>query len=155
MSNLPFVEETAGSSSGSGSAPPLWVSGAYYSAGVSAVSPPDVVTSPTDFQRYTRIVSGTGSTDPASDPTNWQPTGDRAIKSIQRGVIAITGATATATITTVVTAKSELRFLGFDSIGTDNTHSLRIVLTNTTTITATQGVGGAAGNVSWELTERY
>lgn len=131
-----------------GGSPQLWVSGTAYAAG-------KVVWSPTDYQYFMRKSAGAGSTDPSSDTTNWQPTGDRAIKSIQRGVIAITGATATATITAVVTAKSELRFLGFDSNGTDNTHSLRVVLTNTTTITATQGAGGAAGNVSWELTERY
>lgn len=131
-----------------GGSPQLWVSGTAYAAG-------KVVWSPTDYQYFMRKSAGGGTTDPASDTTNWQPTGDRAVKSIQRGVIAITGATATATITAVVTAKSELRFLGFDSNGTDNTHSLRVVLTNTTTITATQGAGGAAGNVSWELTERY
>lgn len=131
-----------------GGSPQLWVSGTAYAAG-------KVVWSPTDYQYFMRKSAGAGSTDPSSDTTNWQPTGDRAIKSIQRGVIAIAGATATATITAVVTAKSELRFLGFDSNGTDNTHSLRVVLTNTTTITATQGAGGAAGNVSWELTERY
>lgn len=128
-----------------GSAPKVWVSGTTYSAG-------KVVWSPTDYQYFMRKSAGGGTTDPASDTTNWQPTGDRAIKSIQRGVIS--GATgSTATITAVVTAKSELRMLGFSTSNVDNTASPKIVLTNTTTITMTTSAGSAAA--SWELTERY
>lgn len=155
MSNLPFVEETAGSGSSSGSAPPLWVSGAYYSAGISTVSPPDVVTSPTDFQRYIRIVSGTGSTDPSSDTTNWLPYGDRAIKSIQRGRLSFNGASGTATVSAVTTGKSELRMLGFSTAGTDNTSSVDISLTNSTTITGVKNTVGTNAIASWELIERY
>lgn len=128
-----------------GSAPKVWVSGTTYAAG-------KVVWSPTDYQYFMRKSAGGGTTDPASDTTNWQPTGDRAIKSIQRGVIS--GATgSTATITAVVTAKSELRMLGFSTSNVDNTASPKIVLTNTTTITMTTSAGSAAA--SWELTERY
>ena len=79
-----------------------------------------------------------------------------AIKSIQRGTITATTGGATATITPVNTAKTELRYLG--GSGTDNVSGAltlvpRIVLTNSTTITAT--VNAASGNsfVSWELTE--
>lgn len=61
-----------------GSAPKVWVSGTTYAAG-------KVVWSPTDYQYFMRKSAGGGTTDPASDTTNWQPTGDRAIKSIQRG----------------------------------------------------------------------
>ena len=134
-----------------GSAPKVWVSGTTYAAG-------KVVWSPTDYQYFMRKGAGGGTTDPASDTTNWQPTGGRAIKSIQRGVIALSGsfATATATITAVVTAKTELRLLGYSAPGGDNVQAPRIVLTNTTTITATKGSSsGSADDVSWELTERY
>lgn len=134
-----------------GSAPKVWVSGTTYAAG-------KVVWSPTDYQYFMRKGAGGGTTDPASDTTNWQPTGGRAIKSIQRGVIALSGsfATSTATITAVVTAKTELRLLGYSAPGGDNVQAPRIVLTNTTTITATKGSSsGSADDVSWELTERY
>lgn len=129
-----------------GSAPKVWVSGTTYAAG-------KVVWSPTDYQYFMRKSAGGGTTDPASDTTNWQPTGDRAIKSIQRGVISgATGSTATLS-PAVVTGKSELRSLGFSTSNVDNTASPKIVLTNTTTITMTTSAGSAAA--SWELTERY
>lgn len=129
-----------------GSAPKVWVSGTTYAAG-------KVVWSPTDYQYFMRKSAGGGTTDPASDTTNWQPTGDRAIKSIQRGVISgATGSTATLS-PAVVTGKSELRFLGFSTSNVDNTASPRIFLTNTTTITMTTSAGSASA--SWELIERY
>lgn len=129
-----------------------WVTGTTYQEG-------RLVWSPTDYQSYMRKTTGAGSTDPASDSTNWHPTGERAVKSIQRGIISIgaTSTTATATITSVVTAKTELRYLGFSTLGTDNGFSARVVLTNTTTITATKTNASsvASTDVSWELTERY
>ena len=129
-----------------GGSPQVWVSGATYAAG-------KVVWSPTDYQYFMRKSAGGGTTDPASDTTNWQPTGDRAIKSIQRGVISgATGSTATLS-PAVVTGKSELRFLGFSTSNVDNTASPRIFLTNTTTITMTTSAGSASA--SWELIERY
>ena len=84
------------------------------------------------------------------------------IKSIQRGTIAVTGTnlTATATITSVDTAKTELRFQGMsmqaDAAWPART-SLRITLTNATTITATRGEGVSLNDVTvnWELTEYY
>lgn len=134
----------------SGGDPPMWVVNSSYKAG-------KVVWSPSDFQYFMAKVNHTSATDPASDTTNWRPTGDRAIKSIQRGVITISGGSGTATITTVVPAKTELRYLGMKtSSAADMTVSLmHLVLTNSTTITATTNSAGGFPVVSWELTERY
>ena len=85
--------------------------------------------------------------------------GGATIKSIQRGVISIASSaySGTATITAVDTSKTELRFLGgsgLDPVGVQQT--TRIVLTNSTTITATvlyPVYSGTTGNASWELTE--
>ena len=135
-----------------GSAPKVWVSGTTYAAG-------KVVWSPTDYQYFMRKSAGGGTTDPASDTTNWQPTGDRAIKSIQRGVITIpaNAGSATATISAVVTAKSQETLLGFSTVGGDNTFSPRIALTNSTTVTATKTNAAlvATTDVSWSVIERY
>lgn len=129
------------------SAPAKWVSGTYGEG--------KVAWSPTDYQYYMNKSTGSRTTDPASDPTNWQPTGDRAIKSIQRGTISI-NASGTATISSVNTAKTELRMLGFSVNGTTlNSLIPRIALTNSTTITANTTSGGETATVSWELTERY
>jgi hypothetical protein len=43
----------------------VWVSGTTYAAG-------DTRFSPTDFRTYRRRTAGAGSTDPTTDPTNWQ-----------------------------------------------------------------------------------
>lgn len=77
--------------------------------------------------------------------------GGGGIKSIQRGTIT---AGSTATITSVNTAKSELRWLGQSGISGISTGTLaasffRIELTSATTITASSGTG----TISWELTE--
>lgn len=133
-----------------GGTPPKWVSGTY--------SEGYVAWSPTDYQYYMNKTTGVRATDPANDLPNWQPTGERAIKSIQRGVIAISAGsqTGTATITAVVTAKTELRMLGFSTSGADNTFYPRISLTDSVTVTATKiATAGSGTNVSWELTERY
>lgn len=138
-----------------GGAPQYWVSGTTYAIA-------DVVRSPTDHQRYVRIVAGSGTTDPASDTTNWRPDGGRAIKSIQRGVITLsgTGNSATATISAVNTAKTELRFLGVTSLSGGaiiNEGMVHIALTNSTTITSTRLFSGNSNTAaaSWELTEYY
>lgn len=86
--------------------------------------------------------------------------GSGAIKSIQRGTITIpaNSTSATATITSVVTTKTELRFLGVTSQSTGiDTALARITLTNSTTITATRNTVSTTNNtiVSWELTEYY
>lgn len=83
------------------------------------------------------------------------------IKSIQRGIITITVANTpvTATISAVNTAKTELRYLGGGNAdGAPAPVFGRIVLTNSTTITASPSSSGVLnGNVivSWELTEWY
>lgn len=122
----------------------LWVSGATYSVN-------DVVRSPSNYMTYVRIVGGAGATDPSSDSTNWRQVGGMVIKSIQRGVISA----ATATITSVNTAKTELRLLG-QTAGTSANYDnvSRIVLTNSTTITKASDQGLGQG-LSWELTEYY
>lgn len=136
----------------SGGDPQYWVSGATYALG-------KTVRSPTDHQRYVRVVAGAGTTDPANDATNWRPDGGRPIKSIQRGVIQLTSSAleAAATIAAVVPGKTMLRFLG---VNVDDAHGswglAHIVLTNSTTITASRlQASGLLTNVSWELTEYY
>lgn len=127
-----------------------WVSGTTYAQG-------KTVRSPANHQLYVRIVAGAGTTDPASDGTNWRADGRTAVKARGRGIINITGAnlTATATISAVDTAKTELRYLGVatEVAGTD----AHIYLTNTTTITATRkGTGGSSStSVSYEFVEYY
>lgn len=83
-----------------------------------------------------------------------------AINSIQRGVITIpssgiSNTSAAVTISSVDVSKSSLRLLGGSCNSSGNVTSYpRIVLTNSTTITATR-VETAINNalISWELTE--
>lgn len=127
-----------------------WVSGTTYAQG-------KTVRSPDNHQLYVRIVAGAGTTDPASDGTNWRADGQLPVKTRGRGIININNPnlTATATITAVDTAKTELRYLGCatEAAGTD----AHIYLTNTTTITATRkGTGGGFNTaVSYEFVEYY
>lgn len=136
-----------------GGTAPLWASGETFDQY-------QVVKSPAaSGALYIRITAaGSGATDPASDTTNYRPFLGRAIKSIQRGTIAISSATSnTATITSVDTAKTELRVLGYtvNSAG-DQQYVPRVVLTNATTITATRVANDSISTtVSWELTEYY
>lgn len=132
-----------------------WASGTSYAQG-------KVVRSPADHQLYTRIVAGAGTTNPSSDATNWRPEGMRAIRSIQRGTITVseTGTSATATISSVNTGKTELRFLGVTSLAGGaylNEGMVYVVLTNATTVTAGRAAtfSGNQALVSWELTEYY
>ena len=62
-SNAAISAANAATSAGIG----LWVSGTSYTAGTSKVI------SPINWQPYVRKVTGAGTTDPANDPTNWQP----------------------------------------------------------------------------------
>lgn len=79
------------------------------------------------------------------------------IKSIQRGQLTVPSGGASATITTVNTAKTELRYLGhyhgggstFDDVG------CLVYLLNSTTVRATRGGSAGSISVSWELTEYY
>lgn len=76
------------------------------------------------------------------------------IKSIQRGTISITGTSATATITSVSTAKSAVAFLGFQS----NSYSIdapSVTLTNATTVTATRSVGTNTSICGYQVVEYY
>lgn len=133
----------------------VWVSGTTYAVGKVVLSPAN------NYQPYVRVVAGAGATDPASDTTNWRPTGGRAIKSVQRGTLTMSSgsATGTATVTSVDTSKSELTFLGVTN-GTaspwSNLAVPRLALTNATTITATRGFAVTETlTLSWELREFY
>lgn len=111
-----------------------------------------------DFCEYVRKVAGTTATDPASDGTNWQPFGRKAVKSTQRGIIMITSGgfnTGTATISAVNTAKCSLRVLGWTDSSGGGYGAGYPVLTNSTTITATNGGGTTGGIISYELEESY
>lgn len=75
------------------------------------------------------------------------------IKSVQRGTVA---GNATATITTVNTAKTEVDCLGSSGsdANTNITSVARLTLTNSTTVTPTS-VGGAADTVSYQVVEWF
>lgn len=80
------------------------------------------------------------------------------IKSVQRGTIAITttGSSWSATISAVNTAKAELRPLGGGFVSGVGYIAPILVLTNSTTVTATTpGSSGNAMTVGWEITEYY
>lgn len=137
----------------SGSDPQYWVSGTTYALG-------KTVRSPSDHQRYVRVVAGAGTTDPANDATNWRPDGGRPIKSIQRGVATVnsTGGTGNITISAVNTAKTEVRFLGAKPIygpGDSNYNAGAVELLNSTTIRLLANVSSNSTPISWELTEYY
>lgn len=79
-----------------------------------------------------------------------------AIKSTQRGTITIPNAsnTANGTITAVVVASTQLRYLGSSTASDVNTQSdARANLAGTTTVTATRSDGTSSVVVGWELTE--
>jgi 3-oxoacyl-(acyl-carrier-protein) synthase len=80
------------------------------------------------------------------------------IKSIQRGTISMTGASATATVTAVVLAKSVVLWGGsdFNVAGgyTDATDAFaKMVLTNTTTVTTSRLVSAGACTLSYQVVE--
>lgn len=132
-----------------GGAVPLWVSGTTYAQG-------RVTISPTDWQTYVRKVAGAGSTDPASDATNWVPCGGRAIKSTQRGLTAVATANVYVAIAAVNPAKTELRFLGSTSNTADTTGLGSVSLFSPSLILVSKGASAVTETeVSWELTERY
>lgn len=84
------------------------------------------------------------------------------IKSIQRGTISLSGATSgTATITSVVTANSVVRYLG-DSQSDPATDDVtffasRLALTNATTVTGSSIAGNASNTqiISYEVVEYF
>jgi hypothetical protein len=81
------------------------------------------------------------------------------IKSIQRGVITMTSpnATATATITSVDTAKSEVHFLGgIGNWSTPQYNMAYLEIVNSTTVRVTRGDGANAQvDVTYQVTEYY
>ena len=79
-----------------------------------------------------------------------------SIAGIDRGSISITSTnfSATATIGAVVTARTNITFLGTTQQDSLEEHFIRITLTNTTTITATRGNNTSGTSiVSYEATE--
>lgn len=132
-----------------GASAPVWLSGKTYYQG-------DVVKSPADrYQPYVRTgAAGAGATDPSADPGNYTAFGARGIKSIQRGVISVTftGGVATATISAVNVAKTELRYLGITG-----TLNARLTLGNSTTVKLERiaPLESSTSEASWELTEYY
>ncbi len=82
------------------------------------------------------------------------------VKLVQRGVIAITGATSnTATITAVVLNNSRLRLVGFNCSETSTVAQalVRLTFTNSTTITASVVTDPAPDttSISYEVTEYW
>jgi hypothetical protein len=85
------------------------------------------------------------------------------IKSIQRGTITISGfdTSQTATITSINTAKSFISFGGSTSVNTSTSAEIirpaRVVLTNSTTVTATCAAqnSSAATTISYEVVEYF
>lgn len=81
-----------------------------------------------------------------------------AIKSLQRGTLALAGGSvnATTTVTSVDTTKSILTLLGSVTLCTDFASvNADITLTNATTITATRGASTSATTLRWQLVEYY
>ncbi len=83
-----------------------------------------------------------------------------SIKSVQYGSITYGSASATATVSSVNTAKAVLSFLGYntDVIATDGQTGYvpNITLTNATTVTSTTRTNtGASKTVTFVLTEFY
>ena len=91
--------------------------------------------------------------------SNFTQFGGGSIKSIQRGVIALSAGTLTNTATlspSVDTTKCELRCLGYTLNANDASMVPYVTLTNSTTVTATRQASAATiANISWEITERY
>lgn len=81
------------------------------------------------------------------------------IRSVQRGTIALTAAASnTATVTTVDTNKAVLDYLGTlsgDGFGYSARYLIRLVLTNSTTITATRGNATNNMLVAYQLVEFF
>jgi hypothetical protein len=80
------------------------------------------------------------------------------LKSVQRGTIALAAATNTATVTAVVVAKSACDFLGGTASDANageyaGRAACRVELTNTTTVTASRGVGTNTANAAYQVVE--
>ncbi|MDD0814292.1 hypothetical protein PSQ39_06580 [Curvibacter sp. HBC28] len=130
---------------------PLWISGTTYPQYF-------VVRSPADQQLYLRRTNGAGTTDPASDSTNWQPEGARPVKSRQIAYVSFQGTTGTATISAVNTAKCHLENIGAKiAPGGGSFETCMPVLTNSTTLTVTRDATNSTvvSSVGIQITEYY
>lgn len=80
-----------------------------------------------------------------------------SIKLIQRGVLSISGGstTGTATVTAVDTGKAILSLLGAENSTNDVQQRPFLVLTNSTTITATRSITTGNQQVAWQLVEYH
>lgn len=80
-----------------------------------------------------------------------------SIKLIQRGVLSISGGstTGTATVTAVDTGKAILSLLGAETTTNDVQQRPFLVLTNSTTITATRSITTGNQQVAWQLVEYH
>lgn len=129
---------------------PLWISGGSYTIGQQVISP-------TDYCAYVRKTNGTGATDPSSDTTNWQPSGARARKSLQRITIVVAANTSsnTGAISSVNTAKTTIKILGGNNGVNDRAVNCRVELTDSTTVTAYSFDSLNATTVGAEIEETY
>ena len=129
---------------------PLWISGGSYTIGQQVISP-------TDYCAYVRKTNGTGATDPSSDTTNWQPSGARARKSLQRITIVVAANTHsnTGTISSVNTAKTTIKILGGNNGVNDKAVNCRVELTNATTVTAYAFDSINSTTIGAEIEETY
>lgn len=129
-----------------------WVSGTTYALDA-------IAWSPTSKLEYVRIVAGAGTTDPASDSTNWAVFGPTRMKSVQRGTVSMAGGVTSvvATIVAVVAEKTRIRVLGVQgSTTTDNAEvGLKVELTSATGITLSRGTSATAIQITIEVNEDY
>ena len=79
------------------------------------------------------------------------------VKSVQRGYITVGALTVTATISSVVTSKSVIHFLGMSSSADSVKALVRLDLTNSTTVTATVSLANSTypSVVGFEVVEYY
>lgn len=77
-----------------------------------------------------------------------------SLKSIQRGVFSLSGASGNQTVAAVNMAKSKLNFLGVSYNGTSlNEVSVYMSLTNASNILFSRSGSAAGAFISWELIE--
>lgn len=81
------------------------------------------------------------------------------LRSVQRGTISVGGAatSVTATITSVDITKASAFFLGYTIavIAQNNLHHVRVVLTNSTTVTATVAAVGGGNVAGYQVVEFF
>ncbi len=138
-----------------GGQPPKWAAGTWAQDAFALC--------PASNHVYRRTGStGSSTTTPSADPSNWALIGAGAVRSIQRVdmLIASGSDTATATISSVVIGKTKIKHLGSYTTtgGPYATENLMSVpeLTNSTTLTARRfGSGGPALRSVFEIEETW